>query len=34
MNDEYIINMEKAAKEKVYQAGYRLSAILDSIDLF
>ncbi|MHA2100368.1 MAG: S1/P1 nuclease [Candidatus Kariarchaeaceae archaeon] len=30
--DEYKLNMEEAAKERVVQAGYRLSAILDSVD--
>jgi len=33
MNDEYKYNMEKAAKERVVQAGYRLSAILDLIKI-
>ncbi len=33
MNDEYKFNMEEAAKERVVQAGYRLSAILDLINL-
>ena len=32
MNDEYKLNMEEAAKERIVHAGYRLSAILDSID--
>jgi len=33
MNDEYKFNMEDAAKERVVQAGYRLSAILDLIKI-
>ena len=33
MNDVYKINMEEAAKERVVQAGYRLSAIVESIKL-
>ena len=33
MNDVYKINMEEAAKERVVQAGYRLSAIVESIRL-
>ena len=34
MNDEYKLNMEEAAKERVITAGYRLSAILNSIKLY
>lgn len=33
MNNQYKYNMEEAAKERVVQAGYRLSAILDLINL-
>jgi hypothetical protein len=33
MNDEYKFNMEVAAKDRVIQAGYRLSAIVESINL-
>jgi hypothetical protein len=33
MNDDYKFNMEDAAKERVVQAGYRLSAIVESTKL-